>query len=141
VPFNRRFLSLLIKIRCLLFFLSLLFLFRFEETIPLCTEQVYQNDCRVYVKRPKAWSYKLQLLHDDILLHMVLACGPLNCLGRTVINYPSFVPFMVTTRTLYLSLWLFLHDVTDTDRSLINLAMLTVNKVVTLCRIHYGLCS
>ena len=63
---------------------------------------------------------------------MVLACGPLNCLGRTVINYPSFAPFMVTTRTLYLSLWLFLHDVTDTDRCLINLAMLTVNKVVTL---------
>jgi len=38
---------------------------------------------------------------------------------------------MVTTRTSYFSLWMFLHDVTDTDRSLINLAMLTVNKVVT----------
>jgi len=38
---------------------------------------------------------------------------------------------MVTTRTSYFSLWLFLHDVTDTDRSSINLAMLTVNKVVT----------
>jgi len=38
---------------------------------------------------------------------------------------------MVTTGTSYFSLWLFLHDVTDTERILINLAMLTVNKVVT----------
>jgi hypothetical protein len=38
---------------------------------------------------------------------------------------------MVTTRMSHFSLWLFLHDVTDTDPSLINLAMLTVNKVLT----------
>lgn len=55
----------------------------------------------------------------------------LNCLVRTVINYLSYAPFMVTTRSSYFSLWLFLQDVTDTDRVLMNLAKLTVNKVVT----------
>lgn len=38
---------------------------------------------------------------------------------------------MVTTRSSYFPLWLFLQDVTDTDRILMNLAKLTVNKVVT----------